>query len=83
MARSPVDDTLTMAAPAVAAGTPLGRYVLESRLGGGGMAEVYRARAVGAAGFAVPVAIKWVKPGVAERPELIELFVQEARVSTL
>jgi pimeloyl-ACP methyl ester carboxylesterase len=68
--------------PPAAAGTRLGRYVLEERLGVGGMAEVYRARAGGAFGFELPVAIKWIKPGIGERREVIAMFVSEARIST-
>src|SRR5215831_16142863 len=34
-----------------------GKYVIERRLGGGGMAEVFLGRTVGAEGFSRPVAI--------------------------
>ncbi len=58
------------------------RYVLEERLGGGGMAEVFRARSVGAEGFSRPVAIKRVVEGLAEDPKFIRLFATEAKLSS-
>jgi hypothetical protein len=58
------------------------RYVLEERLGGGGMAEVFRARTVGAEGFSRPVAIKRVVEGLAEDPKFIRLFATEAKLSS-
>jgi len=73
--------TVEIIAPAPP-GTRLGRYVLGERLGVGGMAEVYRARASGALGFELPVAIKWLRRGIGERPEAVAMFVTEARIST-
>ncbi len=58
----------------------LGRYQLVARLGGGGMAEVFRAQIVGAEGFARTVAIKRVLPGFSDNPAFAEMFVSEARV---
>ena len=40
-----------------------GKYAVDRRLGGGGMAEVFAGRTVGAEGFARPVAIKRVLDG--------------------
>lgn len=68
--------------PPVPAGTRVGRYVLADRLGVGGMAEVYRAHATGALGFALPVAMKWLKPGIGDRPDLAAMFVTEAQIAT-
>ncbi|HVV83907.1 MAG TPA: protein kinase, partial [Kofleriaceae bacterium] len=73
---------LVDAGPPAPPGTRLGRYVLEERLGVGGMAEVYRARARGAHGFELPVAIKWIRRGIVERRDVVEMFVAEARIST-
>jgi len=41
----------------------IGKYVLEERIGAGGMAEVYRARVQGPQGFEKIVAVKRVLPG--------------------
>jgi hypothetical protein len=44
-----------------------GKYVLDRRLGGGGMAEVFLGRTVGSAGFQCPVAIKHILPHYADQ----------------
>jgi hypothetical protein len=63
--------------------TPIsGKYVLERRLGGGGMAEVFRAQTVGAEGFSRTVAIKRVVSGLAEDPKFAAMFVSEARITS-
>jgi serine/threonine-protein kinase len=59
----------------------IGRYDVERRLGGGGMAEVFLASLRGAEGFSRRVAIKRVLPYYADRPELAALFVREAQLS--
>lgn len=59
-----------------------GKYVLERRLGGGGMAEVFLARTVGAAGFSRQVAIKRVLPGYTDNAAFTEMFVSEAMLSS-
>jgi eukaryotic-like serine/threonine-protein kinase len=66
-------------APAPALGR-IGRYELIDRLGGGGMAEVFRARIVGAEGFSRRVAIKRVLPGYSDNPAFAAMFVGEAQV---
>jgi serine/threonine protein kinase, bacterial len=59
----------------------IGPYVIERRLGGGGMAEVFLASVVGEAGFSRPVAIKRVLPGFGDRPDFAALFISEAKLS--
>lgn len=59
-----------------------GKYLLEQRLGGGGMAEVFLARTVGAEGFSRQVAIKRVLPGYSENPHFARMFVSEAQLSS-
>ena len=54
-----------------------GRYLVESLLGAGGMAVVHRARHTGTGAVC---AIKLVHPHLVPRPELVELFLREARV---
>lgn len=59
-----------------------GKYVLDRRLGGGGMAEVFLARTVGAEGFEKTVAIKRVLPGFSDQPAFSSMFVSEARLTS-
>ena len=54
-----------------------GRYHLESPLGTGGMAVVYRARHTGTR---APCALKLVHPHLVARRELVQLLLKEARV---
>jgi serine/threonine protein kinase len=55
-----------------------GRYQLEAVLGHGGMAIVYKARHTGTG---KANALKIVHPNLASRPELVDMFVREARVA--
>ena len=59
----------------------LGRYRILSRLGTGGMGEVYRALAVGPDGVEKAVAVKLVREDLLGNGELVKLFVEEAKVS--
>jgi serine/threonine protein kinase len=61
--------------------THIGKYEIERRLGGGGMAEVFLARMVGAEGFTRLVAIKRVLPGYADNADFSAMFVREAQLS--
>lgn len=53
------------------------RYVIEDVLGEGGMAVVYRARHTGTQ---QPCALKLIRPHLAARPGVLELFAREASV---
>jgi serine/threonine-protein kinase len=55
-----------------------GNYVLEERLAIGGMAEVFRARRVGAAGFSRTVCIKRILPTFCQDKPFVEMFIDEA-----
>jgi serine/threonine-protein kinase len=61
----------------------IGRYRLLYELGAGGMATVFLARAEGPGGFAKPVAIKRIHPHLSKRKELVEMFLDEARLASL
>ncbi len=61
-------------------GKSLGPYRIESRLGEGGMGEVYRALHVN---LERPVAIKTLRPEVAANRDMLERFFAEARATNL
>jgi serine/threonine-protein kinase len=61
----------------------LGPYRLLRRLGRGGMAEVFLARAVGASGFEKAVAVKTLLPELVGSSELERLLIEEARIGAL
>lgn len=58
-----------------------GKYVLDRRLGGGGMAEVFLGRTLGKAGFQRPVAIKRILPHYSNEPRFVDMFISEARLT--
>ena len=59
----------------------LGRYQLIGRLASGGMGSVYLARIGGVGGFQRFVAIKRLHPHLAQQPEFVEMFLDEARLA--
>jgi serine/threonine-protein kinase len=59
----------------------LGKYQLLERLGGGGMAEVFRARLTGPAGFEKLLALKWILPHFSNEPEFVQMFIHEATLA--
>lgn len=59
----------------------IGKYTIDRRLGGGGMAEVYLGHLVGAEGFSRPVAIKRVLPEHSDDGQFTEMFVKEANLT--
>lgn len=60
-------------------GDRFGPYLLEERIAVGGMAEIFRARRLGAAGFARQVCIKRILPAFCADPAFVEMFIDEAR----
>jgi serine/threonine protein kinase len=78
--------TLSGALPTLSASTGnppevFGKYHLLEKIATGGMAEVWRARAYGMAGFEKILVIKKVLPNLAEDDEFIKLFIDEARIA--
>jgi hypothetical protein len=66
-------------------GGMLGGYVIERRLGGGGMADVflgYRESTSPARGTAQCAAIKRLRSEYANNPQFVEMFLEEARVAS-
>jgi serine/threonine protein kinase len=58
-----------------------GKYYLLERISVGGMAEVFKAKAFGEAGFERLVAVKRILPSIAEDQEFIAMFVDEAKLA--
>jgi serine/threonine protein kinase len=65
----------------VAPGSLLGGYHVESKLGTGGMAEVYAARRDGPHGFSKRVAVKRILPTAAEDDAFVSMFIEEASLA--
>jgi serine/threonine-protein kinase len=59
----------------------VGKYQVLERLGTGGMAELYKARATGQHGFEKLVAIKKILPHLAADASFVEMFLDEARIT--
>ncbi len=57
----------------------IGRYTLIKRLAVGGMAELFLAIQKSSFGFEKLVVIKCILPEIAEKPELVEMLLHEAR----
>ncbi|HSK02845.1 MAG TPA: serine/threonine-protein kinase, partial [Kofleriaceae bacterium] len=64
-----------------AAARSFGKYTLVAKLAIGGMAEIFLARLVGAAGFEKLVCIKRILPHLAKDQLLVQMFLAEARIA--
>src|SRR5262249_17022841 len=62
-------------------GSSFGRYRIASRLATGGMASVWLATLSGAEGFEKEVVVKTMLPELASSPELLQMFINEARIA--
>jgi serine/threonine-protein kinase len=69
-------------APVDAAHRKFGRYRLKYQIASGGMASVFLAGAAGAAGFEKPVAIKRMHPHLARRKAYVDMFLDEAKITS-
>ena len=70
-----------MGEPGLSLPARYGKYELLERIGSGGMAEVYRARLPGIAGFEKTVVIKRLHARYADQLEFVQLFVEEAKLA--
>lgn len=61
----------------------LGKYDLVARIAKGGMAEIYLARQHGMVGFSRLVVVKCILPHLAEEPQFVRMFLEEARLAAL
>ncbi|MBC8134001.1 MAG: serine/threonine protein kinase [Deltaproteobacteria bacterium] len=66
-----------------ATGRTIGRYQIIRHIGTGGMADVYLAHATGEAGFTKKIALKVLERSFARQKELVEHFLDEARLATM
>jgi eukaryotic-like serine/threonine-protein kinase len=74
--------TMAIATPSQwTAGTHFSTYEIDSLLATGGMAEVWRAKMKGFEGFEKRVVIKTMLTHLQNRPELVQMFVDEASLA--
>ncbi|MEP6652817.1 MAG: serine/threonine-protein kinase [Myxococcales bacterium] len=66
-----------------ATGRKIGRYEIVQHIGTGGMADVYLAHATGEAGFTKKIALKVLERSFARQPELVNHFLDEARLASM
>ncbi|MEO5768622.1 MAG: serine/threonine-protein kinase [Polyangia bacterium] len=66
-----------------ATGRKIGRYEILQHIGTGGMADVYLAHATGEAGFTKKIALKVLERSFARQPELVNHFLDEARLASM
>jgi serine/threonine-protein kinase len=58
-----------------------GKYTLLERIGSGGMADAYRARMPGIAGFEKTLVVKRLHAHLAAEPKFAQMFIDEARIA--
>ena len=58
-----------------------GKYTLYERIGRGGMADVFKGRIQGPAGFERVFVVKRILPHLSDDPAFIKMFVEEAKMS--
>ena len=58
-----------------------GKYVLLRRIAVGGMAEIFRAKAIGAEGFERDIAIKRIVPSYTADESFVQMFKDEANIA--
>lgn len=61
----------------------IGRYQVVQEIASGGMGSVYLARQEGPAGFTKTLVVKRILPHLASDSELIEMFLNEARIAAV
>ncbi len=77
----PIDSGAGFSTANLGTGAMIGRWEIQKRLGSGGMADVYLARARGEAGFEKQVAVKVMHPHLARNERAVDHFLDEARLA--
>lgn len=72
-----------MSTPKELIGTQLGRYTIAEHLATGGMAEIFLARQEAMGRFKKDLVLKVLQTRWEEHPEVVEMFLAEARISAL
>ncbi|MCA9554909.1 MAG: serine/threonine protein kinase, partial [Myxococcales bacterium] len=70
-----------MSALPIPPGVPFGKYVIRTRLGQGGMGEVFLADQLGPLGPVRPVALKRLLPKHTHDPHVVRMFLEEMGVA--
>jgi len=60
---------------------PFGKYYLTEKIATGGMAELYRAKRIGVAGFEKLLVIKKILPHLSLHEEFVSMFINEAKIA--
>ncbi|NUN13767.1 MAG: serine/threonine protein kinase [Myxococcales bacterium] len=60
---------------------PFGKYLLLNKIAVGGMAEIFRAKSLGAEGFEREIVIKRILPSFSADDNFVTMFVDEARLA--
>src|SRR5581483_11305428 len=58
-----------------------GKYTLFKRIGRGGMADVFKSRVQGPAGFERIFVVKRILPHLSDDPAFTKMFIEEAKMS--
>ncbi len=58
-----------------------GRYLLLERIAAGGMAEVYKSKSYGVAGFEKLLVIKKILPHLSQNERFVSMFIKEAKIA--
>ena len=59
-----------------------GKYILLRKIAMGGMAEIFRAKSVGAEGFEKLMVVKRILPHFTEDEAFVKMFIDEARIAS-
>ncbi len=72
---------MSQEAPAETAPYDFGQYQLIEKIAQGGMAEIFKGKALDAHGIERPVVIKRILPHIAASPEFVDMLIDEAKIA--
>ncbi|MGC8928162.1 MAG: serine/threonine protein kinase [Myxococcota bacterium] len=64
-------------------GQRFGKYILIRKLATGGMADIYLARQEGVEGFQKDIVIKKIRAEIGQKPEFVQMFLNEAKLAAM